>query len=131
MNCPSCGRVNPDGKEACGDCGTPLSSRCPACGAKNPSGKRFCGDCGAALTPTGSAQVSAAAGVSTSTVARVTETSTLSPAPSSFAERRQLTVMFCELVGSTALATKLDPEDLREIIAEYRDRVAAIVRKHG
>jgi class 3 adenylate cyclase/predicted ATPase len=39
--------------------------------------------------------------------------------------------MFCDLVGSTALATKLDPEDLREVIAEYRDGVAAIVRKHG
>jgi len=39
--------------------------------------------------------------------------------------------MFCDLVGSTALATKLDPEDLREVIAEYRDGVAAIVRKYG
>jgi class 3 adenylate cyclase len=33
------------------------------------------------------------------------------------AERRQLTVMFCDLVGSTALAARLDPEDLREVIA--------------
>ncbi len=39
--------------------------------------------------------------------------------------------MFCDLVGSTALAAKLDPEDLRDIIAEYRDGVAAIVRKYG
>jgi hypothetical protein len=36
------------------------------------------------------------------------------------AERRQLTVMFCDLVGSTALSTRLDPEDLREIIAAYQ-----------
>src|SRR5690348_17254243 len=35
------------------------------------------------------------------------------------AERRQLTVMFCDLVGSTALATKLDPEDLRDVIGAY------------
>ena len=35
------------------------------------------------------------------------------------AERRQLTVMFCDLVGSTALAGRFDPEDLREIIAAY------------
>lgn len=39
--------------------------------------------------------------------------------------------MFCDLVGSTALAAQLDPEDLREIIAAYRDGVAAIVRKFG
>jgi class 3 adenylate cyclase len=44
------------------------------------------------------------------------------------AERRQLTVMFCDLVGSTALATRLDPEDLREIIAAYHHAVADVVR---
>ena len=42
-----------------------------------------------------------------------------------------VTVMFCDLVDSTALAARLDPEDLREIIAAYRDGVAAIVRKYG
>jgi class 3 adenylate cyclase len=43
------------------------------------------------------------------------------------AERRQLTVMFCDLVGSTALAARLDPEDLREIIAAYHRAVAEVV----
>jgi class 3 adenylate cyclase len=42
------------------------------------------------------------------------------------AERRQLTVMFCDLVGSTALATRLDPEDLREVIAAYHRAVAEV-----
>src|SRR5499427_7620945 len=44
------------------------------------------------------------------------------------AERRQLTVMFCDLVGSTALAARLDPEDLREVYAAYHSAVADIVR---
>jgi class 3 adenylate cyclase/predicted ATPase len=43
------------------------------------------------------------------------------------AERRQLTVMFCDLVGSTALSTRFDPEDLREVIAAYHRAVAGIV----
>src|SRR5580693_3729288 len=43
------------------------------------------------------------------------------------AERRQLTVMFCDLVGSTALSARLDPEDLREIIAAYHRAVAETV----
>ena len=47
------------------------------------------------------------------------------------AERRQLTVMFCDLVGSTALSARLDPEDLREIIAAYHRAVAAIVVEAG
>jgi hypothetical protein len=44
------------------------------------------------------------------------------------AERRQLTVIFCDLVGSTALSTRLDPEDLREVIAAYHRTVADVVR---
>jgi class 3 adenylate cyclase len=47
--------------------------------------------------------------------------------PASSAERRQLTVMFCDLVGSTALASRLDPEDLREVIGVYHRCVAATV----
>jgi class 3 adenylate cyclase len=43
------------------------------------------------------------------------------------AERRQLTVMFCDLVGSTALSTRLDPEDLRELIGAYHRAVADVV----
>src|SRR5215831_14569125 len=43
------------------------------------------------------------------------------------AERRQLTVMFCDLVDSTALATRLDPEDLREVVAAYHRAVTAAV----
>jgi class 3 adenylate cyclase/predicted ATPase len=50
---------------------------------------------------------------------------------SSSAERRQLTVMFCDLVGSTALSARLDPEDLCEVIAAYHRAVAAIVDEFG
>jgi class 3 adenylate cyclase len=46
------------------------------------------------------------------------------------AERRQLTVMFCDLVGSTALAARLDPEDLREVIGAYHRRVAKVVGRY-
>ncbi|HEY2541246.1 MAG TPA: AAA family ATPase [Stellaceae bacterium] len=52
---------------------------------------------------------------------------TTSPPPID-AERRQLTVMFCDLVGSTALSARLDPEDLREVIVAYHRAVADVVR---
>ena len=53
-------------------------------------------------------------------------------APRSEAERRQLTVMFVDLVGSTALSARLDPEDMRDVIRAYQDTVAgAIVRFEG
>jgi class 3 adenylate cyclase/tetratricopeptide (TPR) repeat protein len=46
------------------------------------------------------------------------------------AERRQLTVMFCDLVGSTALSTQLDPEDLREVVRAYQQTCAEAIRRH-
>src|SRR4051812_34262414 len=47
------------------------------------------------------------------------------------AERRQLTVMFCDLVGSTALSAKLDPEDLRGVIGAYQRCCAVLVERNG
>jgi TOMM system kinase/cyclase fusion protein len=47
------------------------------------------------------------------------------------AERRQLTVMFCDLVDSTALAARLDPEDLREVVRAYQETSAAVIQRFG
>jgi class 3 adenylate cyclase len=52
-------------------------------------------------------------------------------APLDTAERRQVTVMFSDLVGSTALSTRMDPEDLREVISAYQKCVAETVRNFG
>ena len=59
----------------------------------------------------------------------------VAPAPAAVAaapeaERRQLTVMFCDLVGSTALSTGMDPEDLRDVIASYQSRCSAAIRRY-
>jgi class 3 adenylate cyclase len=53
------------------------------------------------------------------------------PARPNEAERRQITVMFCDLVGSTALSTRLDPEDMREIIGAYHRCCAVQITKSG
>ena len=115
MECPSCGAANIEGKKYCGDCGTALPVRCSACGAENPPGKKFCADCGAAMA------IGASSAPATPRAA----------APMSTAERRQLTVLFCDLVASTALAARLDPEDLREIIGVYHRCVADTVGRFG
>src|SRR5262249_46970380 len=51
--------------------------------------------------------------------------------PRDTAERRQVTVMFSDLVGSTALSTRMDPEDLREIISAYQNCTAETVQRFG
>ena len=49
--------------------------------------------------------------------------------PKGEADRRQLTVMFCDLVGSTALSGQLDPEDLREVMQAYRETCAEMIER--
>lgn len=70
--------------------------------------------------------ISGLAGTST-----LTQSPAVAPEPTHEhdAERRQVTVMFTDLVGSTALSARMDPEDLREIISAYQQRVAATVRR--
>ncbi len=62
--------------------------------------------------------------------AAATAASRGAPEPAA-AERRQLTVMFCDLVGSTALSARLDPEDLRAVIGAYHRCVAKVIERAG
>ncbi len=64
------------------------------------------------------------------TIPPTAETSTTS-APSSDAERRPLTVMFCDMADSTALSTKLDPEDLQDVIRAYQETCTGVIREYG
>ncbi len=115
MNCASCGAANPQGKRFCADCGTLLAAACPACGCANQPSQKFCGDCGQALT-----EGSTRSPPSTDTTRPI---ATSEPA----AERRQLTVMFCDLVGSSALANRADPEETRGVLRGFHAAVAAAV----
>jgi class 3 adenylate cyclase len=81
--------------------------QCPACGEIALEGARFCAACGASL------ELGSAAGGRRE------------------AERRQISVMLCDLVGSTALSGRLDPEELAEVIGNYQSRVAKAVTDFG
>src|SRR5215468_796222 len=67
----------------------------------------------------------------TSSVEAGTTPRALSAHPEDRAERRQVTVMFSDLVGSTALSARMDPEDLREVISAYQKCVAETVQRFG
>ena len=119
MKCPSCTADVPQGSRFCDECGEPLPVGCPSCGAPNRPGAKFCSKCGSKVAE------------ATLTAASAPPTAPPAPASSSMssAERRQLTVMFCDLVGSTTLASRLDPEDLREVIGAYHRCVTETVER--
>src|SRR6516225_2973538 len=105
MRCPSCKADIPEGSKFCLECGAALFGRCQSCGNANPASAKFCLECGHKLLPTVVDTGRPATDIGTSQTSQVAGS----------AERRQLTVMFCDLVGSTALSARLDPEDMREI----------------
>lgn len=117
VNCPACGFRNVETTPACEECGTILPRSCTACGFANPLQTKFCGGCGTAL----------AAFPRTATPTMVRADSIRIPTRG--AERRQLTIMFCDLVGSTPLSEKLDPEALREVVRAFQEHCATNIHR--
>ncbi|MEE8187877.1 MAG: adenylate/guanylate cyclase domain-containing protein [Kiloniellales bacterium] len=118
MECPDCRAENPTEHRFCAECGVPLAIVCPECAFSNPPGGKFCGGCGAGLQ------------------SKPAEPDKSHPEGERLegarteAERRQITILFCDLVGSTELSQRLDPEDLREVMRGYQDAVAGAVTRY-
>ena len=155
MHCRKCGFDNPSGMKFCGQCAAPLNLACPKCQADNPANFKFCGQCGASLgsakspsstapaqsiypppNPQSSAQIftlplelKGAPGLLDAVPGNL-HGGALDTVISHGAERRQLTVLFCDLVGSSALSEEIDPEDLRDIMRQYRNTCDQVVHKY-
>jgi class 3 adenylate cyclase len=108
MQCSHCHAGNRDGRRFCARCGAPLPRACASCGFENEPGDQFCGGCGHPLVRRALDRDSEQ------------KSSDIGDGPAVAGERRQLTVMFCDLVGSTALSARLDPEELREVVHAYQ-----------
>jgi class 3 adenylate cyclase len=115
MRCSKCGSENREGRKFCTNCGTPLLTACTKCGAAVEPDEKFCGECGIAL---GDAAPAAA-------------DDTQSETASAGGERRHLTILFCDLVGSVTLTSQLDPEEWRTTVAGYQRAASEAVTRFG
>src|SRR5262245_47199892 len=128
MRCASCGFENEAGAQFCEECGTPLVRTCPGCGREVRPTAKFCSKCGTTLTPQASPPALSRLGQPPAHPAAPAPPLTERGTPE--AERRQLTVMFCDLVGSTALSAQLDPEELREVVCAYQETCTTVIHRY-
>jgi predicted ATPase/class 3 adenylate cyclase len=120
MRCSDCQSENPATARFCSSCGKPLALLCSSCNAEVLPNARFCSQCGVSL-------------ISATASAIVPQAPAVSPGSplSADGERRHLTVMFCDLVDSTALASQLDPEQWRAIVAAYHRSASEAITRFG
>jgi class 3 adenylate cyclase/tetratricopeptide (TPR) repeat protein len=111
----------------CGQCGAPLGVLCPSCGAGNPPEHRFCGHCGAPLGPPGLQDGAAPEPV----IAKPTAARAASAGSTLPGEMKQVSVLFCDIVGSTPLTERLGPEGMRDLVSSFLDLSLAEVRRYG
>jgi len=116
MKCPKCQRENPDDAKFCNECGSKIEAICPSCGKINPPGSRFCNGCGGNITlPSAPIRRDLSFDEKLSKIQKylpkgITE-KILSQRDRIEGERRQVTVMFCDMKGYTSLSEKLGPEE--------------------
>jgi len=121
MQCPKCQFDNTNGMNFCGKCGTKLERFCPQCKFGNPSGYEFCGKCGHKLSlPSEPAPRELSFDEKLIKIQKylpqgLTE-KILSQRDRIEGERKQVTVMFCDMAGFTSLSEKIDPEGVYAII---------------
>jgi len=132
MKCPNCQFENREGAKFCIECGNKLEINCPKCRHLNPPRSKFCEECGHNLIQPKEAPHIDDSGpldaLPTAARSDIQPTPPAAEAHTQEAERRQLTVMFCDLVGSTTLSARLDPEDLREVVCSYQEAAADVIQ---
>ena len=107
MRCPSCDFDGLEGARFCAGCGAPLPLLCPACSAPVEGHHKFCAACGH----------------------RLGEATPAAPVPSEMVpstatgERRQVSVLFVDLVGYTKLSGELDAEEVHQLLGRFFERV--------
>ncbi len=129
VSCPQCQHENSRTANLCVACGTHLVRVCSACGHVESLRMRFCTACGTSLTrPLPALNALAPTLPGDLRAAHIgSDKAVLAGQGEPEAERRHLTVLFCDLVDSTPLSARLDPEELREVVRAYHAACAEVI----
>src|SRR3989441_6885738 len=115
MQCTHCQTENRPGRRFCAECGVPFALPCASCGFANEPGEKFCGGCGAPLTAAPRALEPRTNSPQAYTPAYLAE-KILAARSDLEGERKQVTVLFADIKGSTELIEGLDPEEARTLL---------------
>ena len=140
MKCPSCNASVPEAAKFCSECGAPLPRACPACGHGNPASAKFCSECGAQLAAAPSLRSPATGGGLARGQPRFASAEDYTPKHLAKkiltsravleGERKQVTVLFADLKGSTELIAERDPEEACAILEPVLDRMMEAVHHY-
>jgi len=140
MHCPECQHVNREGARFCAQCAASLEAAvaCQRCGRVNPAGAKFCDGCGDALAAASPPEPPAGSAVTAGAPAardlrehtpRHLAAKILDASATLAGERRQVSVLFADLVRFTALAERLDAEDVHRLVGRALDVAAAEIHR--
>jgi len=127
MDCPACGRANPEGAKFCNQCGAPLPLHCVKCGASNPIASKFCNECAAPLS--GGTSLKVKTNEQIRPEIQVIQDQSDSTANLD-GERKTVTALFADIKGSMELMEDLDPEDARKIVDPALKLMIDAVRRY-
>ena len=109
MGCPKCQSDNRKGVKFCEKCGTKLELKCPSCTKKIPLGTKFCGECGHQLKE---------------------KKINKKQSPAIDSERKNVTVLFSDMSGYTAMTERLDPEEVKDLMSRIFGEIAQVITKY-
>lgn len=109
MKCPECHAENPDSRKYCRECGNKLIVICPACSIENVPGDKFCGECGQQLNE---------------------KTKIIRESTTIVSERKNVTILFSDMSGYTAMTECLDPEDVKDLMSRVFGEIAQVITKY-
>src|SRR5437867_1087710 len=132
MQCSRCQTQNRAGAQFCRQCGAGLSALCPRCNAAQEPGSRFCDACGADLagTPASAHAVTSAPPAPRAYTPKHLAEKILISRSALEGERKQVTVLFVDVSGFTALSARLDPEEVHQLMNRAFDLMLAEVHRY-